>query len=329
MNESRERDDLAQAARLLANVPRIPATSGWRERAICLASVLHAGGRGRALTSTDLDGIDQAQLLAITDRYAVTPLLAHALLPLEATQIRDALVAALARTAAANQMLMRDAHLAAEILDHARIRAVALKGAALLVEGLVDPSLRHLDDVDLLVPAADAERAAQLLLRAGFRPDGLHRRAGHHHPDRLLSAAGSAIELHVRLPSGRAAETLATSELRGGGLRVPPRPELLRHLCHHVLRQHDEDPRYLPRHLYDVARLEGHATNAARGGSVDRTPPPRGSRGAVERFRRAPPQLDDLPHAPHARIHGAPAAHAARVQAGVGATRRWLGRHGA
>lgn len=56
----------------------------------------------------------------------------------------------------------------AAICGHAGVRLVVLKGAAYLEELYGDPGERVLTDVDLLVRPADAGRAAECLLAAGF-----------------------------------------------------------------------------------------------------------------------------------------------------------------
>jgi putative nucleotidyltransferase-like protein len=59
-----------------------------------------------------------------------------------------------------------------QALVAAGIRPVVLRGTALAATTYARPALRHCHDLDLLVPLAEQERAAAVLLAAGLQPGG-------------------------------------------------------------------------------------------------------------------------------------------------------------
>ncbi|HEY3673795.1 MAG TPA: nucleotidyltransferase family protein [Acidimicrobiia bacterium] len=85
-----------------------------------------------------------------------------------------------------------------ERLAAADIRAVPLKGLHSLLAGLwPDPAARTMADLDVLVPAAHATRAYDLLLGAGYveHPEPIGEHADHHLP--MLRDGDVTVEVHV------------------------------------------------------------------------------------------------------------------------------------
>jgi hypothetical protein len=90
-----------------------------------------------------------------------------------------------------NQILFRCAADALHLLHAAGIRTMLLKGVALSVVHYEDSGVRPMDDIDVLVPPEDAERALSVLTGAGWRSD----------PVRALGTdftTGKAEQLHDR-----------------------------------------------------------------------------------------------------------------------------------
>ncbi|MCK6551382.1 nucleotidyltransferase family protein, partial [Myxococcota bacterium] len=119
------------------------------------------------------------------------------------------------------------------------------------------PSLaaRHVDDIDLLVRAEDSAHTGQVLSAAGFavRASGRMR-----HPLIATGPRGTLVEIHHGLDDGLDEglwDRTRTVDVGAVALRVPSVDDLFAHLSHHVLVQHARAPRYLLRHLFDVAAL--------------------------------------------------------------------------
>jgi hypothetical protein len=87
-------------------------------------------------------------------------------------------------------------------LDAAGVPAMLLKGAALAHLVYSSARLRPMRDVDLLVPAGDAQRAWQLLRDRGFATSGVHPGRKHHHLQALALVVDDVtliIEIHSQL----------------------------------------------------------------------------------------------------------------------------------
>jgi Uncharacterised nucleotidyltransferase len=97
-----------------------------------------------------------------------------------------------------NQLLMQRAVSALGILADAGVPTLVLKGLALGLVHYRDPGARPMDDVDLLVPAADADRAIEAMRHAGWvtDPDGSCTRRRSAHAQHLYDATGRMIDLH-------------------------------------------------------------------------------------------------------------------------------------
>lgn len=153
-------------------------------------------------------------------------------------------------------------------LHEAGVPVVLLKGAALAETVYRSPALRPMTDVDLLVPAADGERAAGVLRELGLRrADGDPRTFALHHGAPFVGAA-APIELHVDLVPDAGARLLPASDviarsvqitaLGGVPARVPAPADMLLHLCLHATHAHRMRARLL--HLMDIRlTLEGDA----------------------------------------------------------------------
>jgi hypothetical protein len=87
-------------------------------------------------------------------------------------------------------------------MAQAEVPFLVLKGAALAHQVYDHPRLRPMRDVDLLIRAADAGRALDVLRHCGFRPGGSAVPARHHHMEgmaKTLDGATVTIELHHEL----------------------------------------------------------------------------------------------------------------------------------
>jgi hypothetical protein len=157
-------------------------------------------------------------------------------------------------------------------LRGAGIRAVPLKGAALLAHGVVKPWERHLDDVDVWVRPDQARAAWERLVDAGFSPVSSTPSSTHagqdsleaptHQLPMLRSPHGALLEIHLESHAdGDAGDFDAcwaagrNVDVFGTTLRVPSLPHLLEQLCAHVVVHHFGDLRYWPRHVDDVRAI--------------------------------------------------------------------------
>ena len=160
------------------------------------------------------------------------------------------------------------------LLGGAGVEAMPLKGVAIAA---VDPSyapLRRVSDLDLLVRAADLERVDGALAAAGAErvrsrltlagEPSLSTLAGRETASAVANylLGGVAIDLHFRPPtwgSGLEDDLLwrrsERVEVAGVPCRVPALEDQLLIVCDHVLDHHGGEPRLLPRHVADVARL--------------------------------------------------------------------------
>ena len=176
---------------------------------------------------------------------------------------------------ARNALLMDDAAMVAAALEAEGVRALFMKGSALLATAYEDLGARHLDDVDLIVDAAEIGRANACLRDLGFmfearferlaidgRPLYEHMPEDHHSEVGTVSPRGTAFDLHKKIPEVRArgfSELFDSAEWALWGqqrLRVPRPADHMRMICEHVIAHHDGMPRYWPRHIADMLSLE-------------------------------------------------------------------------
>lgn len=248
---------LRHLGRLWAEVPRIPTTANLAERS-ALVTLLF-GPRDGASARAAVAGAEEARIVELAAQYATLAPLAEALsspglagvvAPATLEALKERRLGALLQ----NRLLLADAATIAQTLGRAGIGHLFLKGTVLLASY---PSLaaRHVDDIDLLVRVADAPRVGAALAAAGFdvRESGRMR-----HPLIATGPRGTLVEIHHGLDDGLDEglwDRARTVEAVGAALVVPSVDDLFAHLSHHVLVQHARAPRYLLRHLFDVAAL--------------------------------------------------------------------------
>ncbi|MHB8682275.1 MAG: nucleotidyltransferase family protein [Acidimicrobiales bacterium] len=216
------------------------------------------------------DGADLAMAVDAARSNRMVGLLVRALS--EAGRLPDDGPAAVARNVAELQRLQGQvlvAHaleLAVTPLRSSGLEPVVLKGPAVAVR-YPDPGLRSMEDIDLLLPRADHQRAVALLERAGWR---IVRRSGHDRYDTILShpeAANLALELHYGLEAFFERHTSLDSKLLWAR-RVPldclgtaafglPLEEELVYLCTHAAKPFHSFSRLI--WIADLAMVVGHA----------------------------------------------------------------------
>ncbi len=157
----------------------------------------------------------------------------------------QARLAALARNAIAKSLRV-DAETSAtfEILRAAEIPFVPLKGAALrrIAARVPYVDARARADVDVLVRAADAQRAWDAFVARGYAARTTEHADGHHLPA-LFGASGVPVELHVTtVPAvtpadawNRATSEGATAQMDGEPWPIPSDTELFWHSISHTM----------------------------------------------------------------------------------------------
>jgi hypothetical protein len=199
---------------------------------------------------------DPAAALAFAGRFEIAARLA-ARLPRErwAAELGEEGAAELRRqriAAVANEVRLLD--LAREVAHAAGAPVALLKFAALAASGAAATGSRPACDVDLLAPAAGADRLHAALRARGWSASPLPA-GGHQLPALAPAAAGAAaVEIHLHLPGVRVAGRSATYEdLERAGLlapldgwpaacRVPGPAVLAAHALAHALVQHGFAP---------------------------------------------------------------------------------------
>jgi hypothetical protein len=160
------------------------------------------------------------------------------------------------------------------------VAPIALKGAALVAHGVVEPGERHMHDVDLLIPPSRAEAALAALLEYGFTApqqqdlpgvDGRHRAESRwrdpHIAFHAVGPYGTPLEVHVvasRISGGTWNELAPLSVpvlMEDVSVLVPTVHRLRRMLSEHVFVSHLADPRLMLRHAADLAALERWAAS--------------------------------------------------------------------
>ena len=151
------------------------------------------------------DPAEVETLVTLAGHHLATPALALALRGNSSVPgpVSDYLEAALFLNRERNEQMLDGLEIAARALLACGITPVLLKGSASLVDGLYpDLGMRILGDLDLLVPAADAETASKALADAGF--DEFDRGSArpvpftvpHHLPMQSHRSTGVGVELH-------------------------------------------------------------------------------------------------------------------------------------
>jgi hypothetical protein len=93
-----------------------------------------------------------------------------------------------------NQVLLKGAAEALAALHEARIRTLLLKGGSLAIASYGDTGARTMEDVDILVPRPDADRALATLVAAGWSTEA--RRLRSEHAQSVTDGAGHILDLH-------------------------------------------------------------------------------------------------------------------------------------
>lgn len=177
-----------------------------------------------------------------------------------------------------NQHAITQLRQIAAILAPHGISVVALKGGADVLDPLhATPEHRYISDLDLLVPAAQAPQAAQLLRQAKglstadqlVQPRAHHHLAQISHPDWVFT-----IELHVEAGSDSVAQVLPASDVIAratpSGIEGVMIPNLEDRFLHHIL--HGQELRHetaslnlrlLADHIQYLQKLPERAQNQA------------------------------------------------------------------
>lgn len=205
--------------------------------------------------------------------------------------LSDHILSEAGRTAARGDRILERLGHVLDVLDSAGVEVVALKGAALVLRGDVEPSLRPMGDLDLLLidPSLTDIAAETLERRTSYRralSTPRHLVLADEH-ERVPSPASEdpdnplRIELHrsFRLPV-LGVDLDATDELRHSGersregARVPSLTALRRHLWHHAA----ED--FAARGIRGIQAVD-FFDMARRGGPIDAQLDPRDERAAA------------------------------------------------
>jgi len=119
------------------------------------------------------ESLDWAYLIAQADRHGVLPLLAGVIASWEASSLPqeplDELRRRMLALAAHNLSLSVSLRQLVDLLESHAIPVVPFKGPALAVAAFGDVAHRQFDDLDVLVPRKDLQRAIDLLQGAGHR----------------------------------------------------------------------------------------------------------------------------------------------------------------
>ena len=208
-----------------------------------------------------------AQMVATAAAEAILPTLASVIT--EATPIDEFLLAVQEANRERNEFIDGELRVAVGLLNAAGITPVLLKGVAYQALGLYPNfGARYLRDIDLLLPASQAETAFQILTEHGFREDMPGRvHSFHHHLPAVRRPGAVHVEIHSRLGGSLTSEVLPAAEviaraewceLDGMRVGIPCPEDLVTHLILHSQVQHRYDQRIWPqmRALWDLVMLE-------------------------------------------------------------------------
>lgn len=226
-------------------------------------------------------------LVEVSSHHRVTPALAWCLkdaadIPPE---VHDYFNEILALNAGRNKALLAMLARIAAACNAVGIEPVLLKGAARLVDGTYpDTSLRFVGDLDVLIAAERSAEAVAALQARGFRPhaDDEALPDGHHHLPMLYdSEAGSGVEIHTDVISGRGAEVVAADWFAAGiqpfafrdtRVRLPDATRSVAHIVIHDQLLHDGDRRRNVelRQVLDLAMIRARHERAIDWATLDR-----------------------------------------------------------
>lgn len=213
-------------------------------------------------------GLGTVLHLAMGERHSAAPL---------GLVLRRRLADHALRNVASNLLLIEVAARTQAILKSVGVSGAWIKGAALLALVPEARTARELSDLDLLVPVQDVAAADAALRGAGWArvqfargygdaaldTTSLEHLAGNHAVS-LRSVEGVVVELHHALPATSLPHHAAAAVLERAVevdvgrrvLRVAAASDSLLIAAHHGLGHHADDPSFLPRLLWDVARLD-------------------------------------------------------------------------
>lgn len=230
----------------------------------------------RPIDKNKLAGLSLADwdhLLRLSLEHGVMPLLYARLKAQDARPVVPALVweqlAAQTKSAATwNLVLQREFNRVVTALAEAGIPVIALKGMHLASLVYANFSLRSMGDLDLLVPQADAFRAAQILQTLGYQlPHDLSMfeldlfLVNHHLPD-LVKKGRFSVEIHAHVTHPNRTYTVdtqvwwdnaVTAQIAGVTVKVLDPVDLLLHLCIHLSYMHQFKTDL--RHYYDLVAV--------------------------------------------------------------------------
>ncbi|MBP7148407.1 MAG: nucleotidyltransferase family protein [Acidobacteria bacterium] len=236
-----------------------------------LAAAIHPQHAGPAVLRAAAERLDA--LAPLAREHRVSGLLARALersgvmqrLASDAwLRLRRDLLDAQHERAALEQVFRE----AADALDAAGIRFVALKGLALGALAYAEPSLRPISDVDLLVAPAQLDAAVEALAARGFgRPSEADRafwREAYYNIPLAAPGGHGSVEIHWSIAQrGRHAPDVAgilerarDLPLAGRAARIPGEADLVLHQALH-LAYHYFQPKLI--WIHDLALLFGSA----------------------------------------------------------------------
>lgn len=251
-----------------------------RERLFVVSALLARHVSTRMPQDLTEEGLDWERVASLAFRQAVLPSLVEAMRwsKLEEQVQRpvwERMEEIHGNNAMRNLVLMKDLAGLFRLLEPAGIDSLVFKGGALLSTVFAEGRQRHLDDIDLLIREAEAERAHQLLRERGYeprtistlRPDGRTSVLGYrqfrglHHLQPLASPRGTLVDLHHRNPWGMDVEELflrsSRVQTQFGPVVIPSPADQLVLLCSHVFVHHRTTLRL--RHLVDLLYLTDEA----------------------------------------------------------------------
>jgi hypothetical protein len=263
---------------------------GRNERAFILGSLFYRELPLACLRGLAADGLKWHQLAAAARRLGLGPLVANAVIEaglhdLVPRSVAERLLGDLHHNTAQNAAVLVLLARAIGALTFAGIRALPIKGAALLLEDEALVPLRHLDDIDLLVQPGDVNRAVEVLRSVGWRigaesmtvsggpassPVG---RGRVHNAFELRGPTDLVLELHHALPSTGGSPRAAGAEYFGRArslswrlqpIACPSQEDLLALACEHVLVHHREELVHIPRLVLDLHALVSAGTSPAK-----------------------------------------------------------------
>lgn len=253
---------------------------GRCERAFILGALFTTRLDVERLRALAAGGLRWRALARAATRAGLAPAVAQAaaeagVLEEAPAEAREALDAALWQNAAQNGALLALLGQLMEALEAGGVKALPLKGAALLLRYPALVPVRAVSDVDLLVRPADVDLASSILVRSGWKrefrlveidvrgrllPQGAER-ADSPHGVNLRGKTGLLIELHHALPSaGEVPRPAGTGiferaelvQLGRQAIACPSREDLLALACEHVLVHHQQHPVHQPRLVLDL-----------------------------------------------------------------------------